>query len=94
MSGPMGSGGPDAPLSTETPGGLRTNAPADVPQRTPRAPDTPWGRLRGARGWSLRELSRRSGVNPADLSRIEHGLGPTPDQARLLLTAYDENDPG
>lgn len=68
---------------------LRTNAPATPKQRTPRAPDTPWGRLRGARGWSLRELSAATGVNPADLSRIERGMGPTPDQARKLLAVFD-----
>lgn len=31
-----------------------------------------------------------TGVNPADLSRIERGIGgPTPDQARRLLAVYD-----
>lgn len=67
---------------------LRTNAPASVPQRRPRFPDTPWGRLRRGQGWSLRELSRRTGVSPADLSRIERGIGPSPDHASRLLAAF------
>lgn len=76
-----------SPTTIDRAAALRTNAP----QRAPRAPDTPWGRLRGERGWSLRELGLRSGVNPADLSRIERGIGgPTPEQARRLLTAFDD----
>ncbi len=72
---------------------LRTNAPAVPLQRRPKAPDTPWGRLRAARGWSLRDMAGRSGVNPADLSRIERGVGgPTPEQARRLLAVYDVPD--
>ena len=63
---------------------LRTNAP----QRAPRFPDTPWGRLRGEWGWSLRELSAKTGINPAELSRIERGFGPTPERALRLLTVY------
>jgi transcriptional regulator with XRE-family HTH domain len=70
----------------------RTNAPQPKPetrpQRRPRFSDTPWGRLRESTGWSIRETARRTGVNTADLSRIERGLAPTPDQARLLLAAY------
>ena len=80
---------PDAHADVLPAAALRTNAPATPKQRTPRAPDTPWGRLRGSRGWSLRELAARTGVNPADLSRIERGMGPTPDQARRLLAEYD-----
>jgi hypothetical protein len=64
---------------------LRCNAP----QRTPKAPDTPWGRLRAARSWSLRDLEAQTGINPGTLSRIERGFGPTPDQARKLLAVYD-----
>jgi transcriptional regulator with XRE-family HTH domain len=59
------------------------------PQRRPRFPDTPWGRLRGSAGWSLRDLAALTGINPADLSRIERGIGPTPDHARRLLAVYD-----
>jgi hypothetical protein len=66
-------------------GTVRCNAP----QRMPKAPDTPWGRLRGARGWSLRELEARTGINAGVLSRIERGTSPTPDQARALLAVYD-----
>jgi len=62
----------------------------NAPQRTPKAPATPWGRLRGARGWSLRELESKTGVNAGVLSRIERGIGgPTPDQARRLLAVFD-----
>ena len=61
-----------------------------APQRAPRFPDTPWGQARGATGWSLRELSRRTGINPGELSRIERerGGGATPDQALRLLRVY------
>lgn len=65
---------------------LRCNAPQ---QRQPKAPDTPWGRLRGARGWSLRDLERESGINAGVLSRIERDTRVTPDQARTLLAVYD-----
>lgn len=81
--------GTSASGPADQPSALRTNAPATPPQRTPRAPNTPWGRLRGERGWSLRQLAEQSGVNPADLSRIERGMGPTPDQARKLLAIFD-----
>jgi hypothetical protein len=65
---------------------LRCNAP----QRTPRTPDTAWGRLRAARGWSLRDLEAETGINAGSLSRIERGIGgPNPDQARKLLAVYD-----
>lgn len=76
---------------TDRPSALRTNAPAVTPaQRRPHAPDTPWGRLRAARGWSLRELAEKTGINPADLSRIERGIGgATPDQAHRLLAVYE-----
>lgn len=84
VSGP---GRVDVPSGGDLPSALRF----DAPQRTPRFHDTPWGRLREPTGWSLRQLAHRSGVNIADLSRIEQGQGcPTPDQARRLLAAYDE----
>jgi transcriptional regulator with XRE-family HTH domain len=79
--------GHDAPMTCVT---THQRRPA---QRTPRSPNTPWGRLRGERGWSLRDLAARSGVNIADLSRIERGLqGATPDQARAILEAYGPTD--
>jgi plasmid maintenance system antidote protein VapI len=62
----------------------------NAPQRTPHAPDTAWGRLRQPTGWSLRELAGRTGINAGELSRIERGRTcPTPDQARVLLAAFD-----
>jgi hypothetical protein len=62
-----------------------------APQRMPKAPDTDWGRPRGRLGWSLRQLSERTGINPGDLSKIERGRScPTPDQARRLLAAFDK----
>jgi hypothetical protein len=68
---------------------LRCNAPQTPLQRTPQFPKTPWGKLREATGWSLRELERRTRINAGVLSRIERGFGPTPDQARKLLAVYD-----
>jgi predicted transcriptional regulator len=73
--------------------GLRASASRcnASPNQIPRAPDTPWGRPRGIRGWSLRELANRSDVDAGALSRIERGMGcPTPDQARRILRAFDE----
>lgn len=52
--------------------------------------DTPWGRLRAGRAWSLRELAARSGVNAGEISKIERGRTcATPDQARALLEALE-----
>jgi len=63
----------------------------NAPQREPVAPLTAWGRPRGVAGWSLRELARRTGINPGELSKIERGLAcPTPDQAWRILEAYLE----
>jgi transcriptional regulator with XRE-family HTH domain len=62
------------------------------PQREHRYPATPWGRLRAERGWSLRQLAERTGINKGTLSRIERGFGPTPDHARRLLAAFDEEE--
>lgn len=82
---------PDTGIRTAGPAPCVTTRRETAPQRRPRFPDTPWGRLRGERGWSLRELGRRSGLNIADLSRIERGLqGATPDQARGILEAFAE----
>jgi hypothetical protein len=77
--------GPDAPVRPARAASVRCNAP----QRTPKAPDTPWGRLRGDRGWSLRELGALTGINAGVLSRIERDTRVTPDQARKLLAVYD-----
>lgn len=73
--------------STDRGASLRCNAP----QRMPKAPDTEWGRPRGALGWSLRQLAERTGINAGELSRIERGRScPTPAQARRLLAAFEE----
>lgn len=67
---------------------LRCNAP----QRTPRFPDTAWGRLRQSTGWSLRALAEKTGLNPGTLSRIENGRAcASPDEARRLLDAFDRS---
>lgn len=69
---------------------LRCNARDTAPQRQARFNNTPWGRLRAERGWSLRHLAELADVNIADLSRIERGISsPSPDQARRILAAYD-----
>ena len=44
----------------------------------------PWRSLRQATGLSLREVARRTGINPGRLSVIERGLIPTEDEARLI----------
>ncbi|MEV6263121.1 XRE family transcriptional regulator [Streptomyces sp. NPDC051784] len=47
------------------------------------------GALRTERGWSLEELSRRTGVSRSTLSRLERGeLSPTASALGLLCTAY------
>lgn len=53
-----------------------------------KTPPTPWGRLRGSHGLSLRELEERSGISRGTLSRIEQALYPSPEQARQLLELY------
>ncbi len=78
--------GPDARTKRTRGETLRCNAP----QRTPKTPDTAWGRLRAAKGWSLRDLEARTGINAGVLSRIERGIGgPGPSQAMALLDAYE-----
>jgi hypothetical protein len=63
----------------------------NAPQRTPRAPDTEWGRPRAQLGWSLRFLAEVTGINAPELSRIERGRAcPTREQARRLNAAYHE----
>lgn len=76
----------DVQTGRDRPASVRCNAP----QRTPRAPDTSWGRPRGARGWSLRELEARTGINAGELSRIERGRStPSYEQARAIVRAYE-----
>ena len=51
--------------------------------------------LREVRGWSLRELSRRAGVQPMTLSAIENGRTKGVDFATLeKLARALEVDPG
>jgi hypothetical protein len=85
MSGVRAGCGPQTPARPPRAVSVRCNAP----QRAPKWPDTPWGRLRGEKSWSLRQLEARTGINAGVLSRIERGFGPSPDQARKLLAAYD-----
>jgi ribosome-binding protein aMBF1 (putative translation factor) len=81
--------GVTVPSAGENPVALRCNAP----QRVPRAPDTAWGRPRGKLGWSLRELSLRTGINPGELSRIERGRScPSPEQAGRIVDVYRAED--
>ncbi|WP_392668557.1 helix-turn-helix domain-containing protein [Streptomyces sp. LN785] len=48
------------------------------------------GELRAGRGWSLDEVSRRSGVSRSTLSRLERGeLSPTAAQLGRLCTVYE-----
>lgn len=51
------------------------------------APHTPLRQIRLAAGLSLREVSRRAGVNPGRLSIIERGVPPTADEASRILAA-------
>lgn len=87
MRGTGGRSGPITRLDASPASTLRCNAP----QRTPRFHDTAWGRPRRDLGWSLRAMAERTGINIADLSRIDSGrAAPTPDQARAILRAFDE----
>lgn len=38
-------------------------------------------------GVTLREVARRSGINPGRLSIIERGVEPTEDEARRIVAA-------
>ena len=53
------------------------------------APDTGLRALRKAARppLSLREVSRRTGINPGRLSILERGVTPTPDEAAAILAA-------
>lgn len=44
----------------------------------------PWKALRESTGLSLREIARRTDINPGRLSVIERGLIPTEDEAARL----------
>ena len=55
---------------------LGATLPGDTagPQEDPQAFGTRLTQLRGARGWRQRELSRRAGIDPGRLSRLERGV--------------------
>jgi transcriptional regulator with XRE-family HTH domain len=46
-----------------------------------------WRQLRQAKGLSLRDLEKRTGVNRGRLSVIERGLPPSPAEALAILQA-------
>jgi transcriptional regulator with XRE-family HTH domain len=46
-----------------------------------------WRQLRQAKGLSLRDLEKRTGVNRGRLSVIERGLPPSPAEAQAILQA-------
>jgi len=50
---------------------------------------TGWRDRREALGLSLREVARRSGVNPGVISRIERGWPASPADAAKLLRTLD-----
>jgi transcriptional regulator with XRE-family HTH domain len=45
--------------------------------------------MREAKGLSLREVARRSQINPGRLSIIERGVQPTPEETRRILEALE-----
>ena len=51
------------------------------------APHTPLRQIRMAAGLTLREVARRSGVNPGRLSIIERGVPPSVEEATAILAA-------
>jgi transcriptional regulator with XRE-family HTH domain len=51
------------------------------------APQTPLRQIRLAAGLTLREVARRSGVNPGRLSIIERGVPPSVEEAAAILAA-------
>ena len=50
-------------------------------------PLLPWRPLRESLGLSLREVARRTGINPGRLSIIERGVPASPDEAERLRRA-------
>ena len=57
------------------------------------APQTPLRQIRLAAGLKLREVSRRTGINPGRLSIIERGVTPTEDEAARILAALTMQTP-
>ena len=54
------------------------------------APTTPIRQIRLAAGLTLREVARRTGINPGRLSIIERGVSPTDDEAARILAALQK----
>ncbi len=50
---------------------------------------TGWRDMREATNLTLRELARRSGVNPGVISRIERGWPASPKDSARLLAVLD-----
>jgi len=50
---------------------------------------TPWRIRRERLGLTLREVARRSGINPGVISRIERGWPAGPDDAAALIAVLD-----
>ena len=46
--------------------------------------ENPFRAMRVATGMSLRELARRTGINPGRLSIVERGVDPTANERELL----------
>lgn len=56
-----------------------------------RTPATEWGELRASAGLSLKQVAKLTGINHGIVSLIEsRRLHPTPEQARRLLDAYQQ----
>ena len=50
---------------------------------------TPWRVRRERLGLTLREVARRSGINPGVISRIERGWPAGPDDAAALIAVLE-----
>jgi len=58
------------------------------------SPERDWRALREATGLSLREVARRTGINPGVLSQIEtRRMFPEPREAAALLSVYGWQGP-
>jgi transcriptional regulator with XRE-family HTH domain len=53
-----------------------------------------WRTRRERLGLTLREVARRSGVNPGVISRIERGWPAGPDDAAAILAVLDAAEKG
>ena len=57
-------------------------------------PRPKWRDRREALGMSIRELSRRSGVNRGTISRIERGWAASPEEAEALVRVLGDAERG